>query len=142
MLLKISLCIYFEINMFKMDYIKGTIYIYFYVQCKYYCINFASFKDDKLLFIVYSNNLAAQLLFSWGIQREMGHWPLYYTSPQSFKITFSYSTIMNVQMFQPQIVIYRRGIFCVLTKTLGMYIIISAIVLFRSPGSSRRLSRK
>ena len=57
----------------------------------------------------------------------MGHRAVYYTSPQSIKIMFSYSLVqqlwgllliligwfikLSCQMFQPLIVIYRRGNF-------------------------------
>ena len=55
-----------------------------------------------------------------------GHWAVYYTSPESFILTFSYSLaskllglllnfdlfpMLSVQMLQPLIVIYRSGNF-------------------------------
>ena len=43
------------------------------------------------------------------IQGGRGHWAVYYTSPQSILLTFSYS--LFVQTFQQQIMIQRKGNF-------------------------------
>ena len=64
-------------------------------------------------------------LSRYKIFRGMGQWAVYYTSPQSFMITFCYSILNNfgdfywiwlvgllgVQTFQPLISIYKRGNF-------------------------------
>ena len=72
------------------------------------------------------------------LQRGKGHWAVYYTCPQSFIITFSYSfvgstnfgTILNFDLFvklsvynfQPLIVIYRRGILCIIIGGVHQFI--------------------
>ena len=63
---------------------------------------------------------------------------VYYTYPQSFIITFSYSLstlgsfiifwLVGIQTFQPKIVIYRRVLFCL--SSFGMYTNLTAIGLF------------
>ena len=62
--------------------------------------------------------------FTDTVQGGRGHWAVYYTSPQSFKITLSHALAqqllgvllnwfmkLSVQTFLPLILIYRRGNF-------------------------------
>ncbi len=90
---------------------------------------FNSTKEPYLIKKTFFINLSLRSM------RARGHWTVYYTSTQSFQMTFSYSLPIKllglwlnfdkfcVQMFQP----LQTGLFCL--SSFGMYINLLAIVL-------------
>ena len=68
---------------------------------------------------LYIPSSKVQMQFAQG---GRGHWTVYFISPQSFEITFSYS-------FQPLISIYRRVVFVFHHWVCTLYINLSVIAL-------------